>query len=73
MTSVTPPSYARLAQVVEALECARPYVEADYKQRKALYEPYGMERKWTAEFEDLCRIDAALELLESLLDPKESP
>ena len=46
--------------VVEAAERGLEYAEAELQQRKELYEPYGMERKWATEQRDVDAIRAAL-------------
>lgn len=46
--------------VVEAAERGLEYVEAELQQRKELYEPYGIERKWATEQRDVDAIRAAL-------------
>ena len=63
-----------LEQALKALENAQGYIESEHDDRKSLYEPYGMDYKYSTEAEDLYRNKEAITAIrERLEQPEQEP
>ena len=63
-----------LEQALEALESAQGYIEAEHDDRKSLYEPYGMDYKYSTEAEDLHKNKEAITAIRARLEqPEQEP